>query len=227
MREISISWDPDPIGTIHIPDGTLTMMLGQDWDAICRDGSFPRHQPQPFRASDLSPFLVVSAVKISITSSLSLYRLASFPASPFNFDHAPPFCTNAQSYTNLHHPLPPPSFPCLTSTNESFSWTMTDLYLFSRLKMQGSVSVLSVPGAHARDRSAPAPGSKRNGNGFFSIHLHPACFSLNIHAARKYYFTLPEALSQLDFFFFSKTITLNLQLCTSSNVCRTCTHTHN
>lgn len=82
MGEISISWDPDPIGTIYIPDGTQTMTFGLGRGAICSTVSLLRHQPQPFRASDLSPFLVVSAVKISITSSLSFYSLASFPASP-------------------------------------------------------------------------------------------------------------------------------------------------
>ena len=82
MGEISISRDPDPIGTIYIPDGTQTMTFGLSRGAICSAGSLPRHQPQPLRASDLGPFLAVSAVKISTTSSLSFYSLASFPASP-------------------------------------------------------------------------------------------------------------------------------------------------
>lgn len=119
------------------------MTFGQGRGAICSPGSFPRLQPQPFKVSDFSPFLVMSAVKISITSSLSFYSLASFPASPslliILLEHTHP-------QTNLHHPLTPPSFLCPSSSNESFSWMMIDLYLFFRPIILGSLSALSFWG---------------------------------------------------------------------------------
>lgn len=73
MREISISWDPDPRGTICTPDGTQTMTFGQDRGGgyLYSRGTSEASVPNLFGASDLSPFLVMSAVKISITSSLS------------------------------------------------------------------------------------------------------------------------------------------------------------
>lgn len=155
------------------------MTFGLGRGAICSAGSLPRHHPQPFRASDLSPFLVVSAVKISITSSLSFYCLASFPASPsllIILSHSARTHTHTQ--TNLHHPPTPPSFLCPSGPNESFSWGMIDLYLFSRLIILGSVSPLSVPGAHARDRSAPAPGSERDGEIVFRYPPPPCTIFL-------------------------------------------------
>lgn len=111
-------------------DGTQTMTFGLCRGAICSAGSHPRHRVLAFRASDLSPFLVVSPVKISITSSLSLYNLASFPASLSLLIMLG--STRSQTQTNLHYPRSPLFFHRPSSSNETFSWTMIDLYLLSR-----------------------------------------------------------------------------------------------
>lgn len=84
MREIYFSWDPDPKGTIYISGGTQTMTFGQGRRSIFSVRPLPKHQPQPFRATGLSPFIVVKAVKISITDSLSFYSLTSFPVPPLD-----------------------------------------------------------------------------------------------------------------------------------------------
>lgn len=81
---------------------------------------------------------------------------------------------------------------------------MIDLYLFFRPIILGSVSPLSVPGAHARDRSFPAPGSERNGENiyiFFRICLLPAqfFFTVNISSIHEPSCVLPQA-SSLPFF---------------------------
>lgn len=81
---------------------------------------------------------------------------------------------------------------------------MIDLYLFFRPIILGSVSPLSVPGAHARDRSFPAPGSERNGENiyiFFRICLLPAqfFFTVNISSIHEPSCVLPQA-SSLHFF---------------------------
>lgn len=119
------------------------MTFGLGRGAICSAGSHPRHHVQAFRASDLSPFIVVSAVKISITSSLSFYSLASFPASPSLLIILG--STHSHTQTNLHHPPTPRSFLCPSSSNETFSWAMIDLYLLSRPIILGEgISTLSA-----------------------------------------------------------------------------------
>lgn len=118
------------------------------------------------------------------------------------FDHA-----RLHSYQGAHarrRILPPLSFMCPLSPNKSFSWAMIDLYLFFRPIILGSVSPLSVPGAHARDRSFPAPGSERNGENiyiFFRICLLPAqfFFTVNISSIHEPSCVLPQA-SSLPFF---------------------------
>lgn len=169
MREISISWDPDPIGTIYIQTEL------EQWRLDCAGGLFvvPGHirgigsmlsGPQTS-----SPFLEVSAVKISITSSLSFYNLASFPASLSLLIVLS--STRSQTQTNLHYPLSPPFFHRPPSSNETFSWTMIDLFYCPGPSFNRRSSPCSVPKACARDKSDPATDSKRSGE---TVHLHPS-----------------------------------------------------
>lgn len=133
-----------------------------------------------------SPFLVISAVKISTNSSSFFRTLHHFlPPCLLLIINSCPAWTQIHPQANLRHHPTPPSFLRPSSTNESFSWAGINLYLFSRLKMLGSgyLPVLLVPGAYASDRSAPAPGSKRNGkNSFPASSSILANLTLNTHS---------------------------------------------
>lgn len=147
------SW---PHRTYLYSDGTQTMTFGLGRGSICSAGSHPRHHVQAFRASDLSPFIVVSAVKISITSSLSFYSLASFPASPSLLIILG--STHSHTQTNLHHPPTLRSFLCPSSSNETFSWAMIDLYLLSRPIILGEgISTRSERNGETVFRHPPPP----------------------------------------------------------------------
>lgn len=187
------------------------MTFGLGRGAICSAGSHPRHHVQAFRASDLSPFIVVSAVKISITSSLSFYSLASFPASPSLLIILG--STHSHTQTNLHHPPTPRSFLCPSSSNETFSWAMIDLYLLSRPIILGEgISTLSA-WSPCQGQIRPGPRQREEWGNCFSAStssLPNFFFTVNIHTVHKYYFSLPQALSLLEIF--PKPFTLNIQL---------------
>lgn len=114
-KERSISWDPDPAG--------LSIFRGNSNNKVWIEpgGGYLECQvisEASAPSSDLSPFLVMSAEKISITSSLSFYSLASFPASP-SLLIVPG--SNTHTLTeNLRHPPTPPSFLHQPSSNETF-----------------------------------------------------------------------------------------------------------
>lgn len=98
-------------------------------------------------------------MKISISSSLSFYSLASFPASPSLLIILSPTLpeTHTHRQTNLHHPPTPPSFLCPSGANESFGWAMIDLYLFSRpIIFRECISALSAWGP-CQGQISPSP----------------------------------------------------------------------